>query len=100
MLRPIRGSHPLCGHQPRGSLSCDNLKKWGFSLVGWCCMCRCSGEMVDHLFFHCDVVYLLWSFVFRTFGIQWVLSRIADLLFVWSNWFGKHSLDILNFVLL
>ena len=26
-------------------------------------MCRCSGEMVDHLLLHCSVAFELWSFV-------------------------------------
>jgi hypothetical protein len=42
-------------------LTHDNLLKKGFSLVGWCCMCRRSGEAMDHLLLHCDVAYNLWS---------------------------------------
>ena len=41
---------------------------------------------------HCDVVFVLWEVVFRALGIQWMLPRrIADLLFKWRNWLGKHS---------
>jgi hypothetical protein len=31
----------------------------GFSLVGWCGMCRCSGETVAHLLKHCEVAYVM-----------------------------------------
>jgi hypothetical protein len=60
--------------------------------VGWCCMCRCSGETVSHLLLHCDVAFGLWSRAFDVFGIQWVLPEsVADLLFEWLNWLEKHS---------
>ncbi len=73
-------------------LTHDNLIKRGFSLVGWCCMCRCSGETVSHLLLHCDVAFGLWSRVFDVFGIQWVLPEsVADLLFEWLNSLEKHS---------
>jgi hypothetical protein len=39
------------------------------------CMCRSAGETVDHLFLYCRVVRELWSFVFRSFGIDWVLPN-------------------------
>lgn len=35
-------------------LTCDNLIKRGFSLVGWRCMCKCNGETVSHLLVHCE----------------------------------------------
>ena len=47
----------------------------------------------------CGKAHRLWSFVFRTFGISWVLSRsVADFLFGWWNWLGKHSSNIWNLV--
>ena len=59
-------------------------------------MCRC-GETVHHLLLHCGKAHRLWSFVFRTFGISWVLTRlVANFLFGWSNWLGKHSSIIWN----
>ena len=55
----------------------------------------CNEETVDHLLLHCGKAYWLWSLVFRSFGISWVLPRsIAD----WWNWFGKHSSSIWNLV--
>ena len=58
-------------------------------------MCQCLGEMVDHLLLHCNVAYALWSKVFKMFEVQWVMPlNVADLLFGWRNWFGKHYLDV------
>ena len=69
-------------------LTMDNLRRCGYVLAGWCCMCRANGESVDHLFLHCPVAAGLWNF-----GVKWVISgRFRDLLFSWQNWFGKHSL--------
>ena len=57
------------------------------------------GETVDHLLLHCEMAYQLWSFVFITFGLSWVIPRlIPDLLFGWWNWLGKHSSQIWNLV--
>ena len=41
--------------------------------------------------------YKLWSLVFRSFGISWVLPRsVADTLLGWWNWPGKHLSSIWN----
>ena len=65
--------------------------------VDWCIMCRCNGEMVDHLLLYCGKAYRLQSLVFRSFGISWVLPRsVADTFFVWWNWHRKHSSSIWN----
>ena len=71
----------------------------GITMVGWCCMCQCSGETVSHLLWHCDVASMLWSRALGAFGVQWVIpAAVADLLFGWWNWLGKHSSDIWNIV--
>ena len=60
-------------------------------------MCRSNGETVDHLFLRCGKAYRLWSLVFRSFGFSWVLPRsVADTLFGWWNWPGKHLSSIWN----
>ena len=62
-------------------------------------MCRFNGETVDHLLLHCEKAYWLWSLVFKSFGISWVLPRlVVDTLFGWWNWFGKHFSSIWNLV--
>ncbi len=62
-------------------LTYDNLVRRGYALAGWCCMCRSSGEMGDHLLLHCEMA-----------------SRVVDLLFGWRNWFGKHFSAVWNLV--
>uniref|UniRef100_A0A2N9G1S1 Reverse transcriptase domain-containing protein n=1 Tax=Fagus sylvatica TaxID=28930 RepID=A0A2N9G1S1_FAGSY len=80
-------------------LTCDNLMRRGYTMVGWCCMCCCDGETVDHLLLHCSAVQKLWNYVFLTFRVHWVLPRqVADLLFGWHNWFGKHHSHIWNLI--
>ena len=78
-------------------LTGDILWYRGFDFVDWCILCRCNGESVNHLLLHCDKAYLLWSMVFRSFGISWVLPRsVADMLLGWWSWFGKHSSGVWN----
>ncbi len=79
-------------------LTCDNLMRQGYALANWCCMCDCHGESVDHLL-HCSMAGALWSFVFWSFGIDWVVSeRVVDFLFGWHNSLGKFSSKIWNLV--
>jgi hypothetical protein len=60
-------------------------------------MCRCNGETVAHLLLHCLVASEIWSFVFRLFGVDWVMSGcVLDQVTSWRNWFGKHSSEVWN----
>ena len=44
-------------------------------LVGWCCMCKQSGNSIDHRLLHCSYV-VLWSLVFCLFGLcLWAFWR-------------------------
>ena len=80
-------------------LTLDNLMLRGHPLANRCCMCRCNGEFVDHLLIHCHVANSLWVFMLQAFGIQWVLpSFVAELLFCWNHWLGKHDSDIWNLI--
>ena len=45
-------------------------------------MCLRCGETIDHLLFHCEIAYRLWTFIFKTFGLSLARS-IPDLLFGW-----------------
>uniref|UniRef100_A0A2N9F2D7 Reverse transcriptase domain-containing protein n=1 Tax=Fagus sylvatica TaxID=28930 RepID=A0A2N9F2D7_FAGSY len=79
-------------------LTCENLRKRGYSITSWCCMCCCNGETVEHLLLHCHVAGALWNWIFQAFGISWVMSgTVADLLHSWWNGLGRHSSDIWNF---
>ena len=49
----------------------------GYALVGWCCMCQCNGETMDHLLLHCPRAAVLWSYVFRSDWIQLVLPGLV-----------------------
>jgi hypothetical protein len=54
--------------------------KRGYMMASRCCMCMADLETIDHLFLHCGVAREIW-FVFRAFGIQWVLPhRVMELL--------------------
>ena len=66
-------------------LTADNLRKSSYFIVDWCCMCRCDGEFVNHLLIHCGVALQLWSFVFRSFGVAWVLLEMFDGC-IWRDW--------------
>jgi hypothetical protein len=59
----------------------------------------CSGENVAHLLLHCPVARELWNYVFRRFGVDWVISgSFLDHMAGWRNWFGKHYSDVWNLV--
>lgn len=34
-------------------LTGENLRRRGFTIMDWCCMCHSSGEIVDHLLINC-----------------------------------------------
>ena len=41
----------------------------------------------------------LWMSMLQLFGIDWVMpGSVADLLFCWYHWLGKHNSDIWNLV--
>jgi hypothetical protein len=61
-------------------MTLDNFRKRGI-VVGWCCMCKQSGEFINHLLLHCEVARALWSVVLTLFDVTWVMSSgIANLL--------------------
>jgi hypothetical protein len=49
--------------------------KTGIPMVERCCMCKSSGESVDHLLLHCDTTYELWSYIFSMFGFHWIIPK-------------------------
>uniref|UniRef100_A0A2N9FZT4 Reverse transcriptase domain-containing protein n=1 Tax=Fagus sylvatica TaxID=28930 RepID=A0A2N9FZT4_FAGSY len=79
-------------------LTCDNLMRRGYSLAGWCCMCRNGWETWDHLLLHCVQASFLWSAVLRSFGVCWVFPNSIKDLYGWFNSFGKHESEIWNLV--
>ena len=58
-------------------------------MVKWCCMCKKTGESVDHHLLHCEVAGKLQNYIFTLFGIEWVMpKRVMDLLTSWGSSFG------------
>jgi hypothetical protein len=39
------------------------------------CMCKRSGEFVDHLLLHCEVACSILNVFFTRFGLSWALPR-------------------------
>jgi hypothetical protein len=77
-------------------LTLDNLRKCHIIVIDWCCMCKKSGKLLDHLFLHCDVARELWIMVFQMFGIEWVMpKRVVDLLACWNR--GSAGMTTLLF---
>lgn len=72
-LRPLSEFLFLFGLQLGKRFSWLIIWNKGFAFVDWCVMCRCCRETVDRLMLHCEKAYWLWNFVFRSFGISWVL---------------------------
>jgi hypothetical protein len=55
-------------------LTYNNLMKRGITLVNRCCMCKCSGETVEHFLIHYVIAKGLWLLAFP-FGVHWVLPE-------------------------
>ena len=79
-------------------LTLDNLMLRGRTLENRCCVCCCNEESVDHLLISCLVAHSLWMYMLWLFGIDWVMRSVADLLFCWYHWLGKHNSNIWNLV--
>ena len=80
-------------------LTLDNLMLRGCPLANRCCLCCCNAESMNHLILFCPIAHSLWMYMLRLFGIEWVMpGSVADLLFCWYHWLGKHSSNIWNLV--
>jgi hypothetical protein len=64
----------------------NNLRKWHIIVVDWCCMCKKSGDIVDHFLLRCKIAITLCSSIFGLFGTEWVMpERVMDLLACWRG---------------
>jgi len=71
-------------------LTLDNLRKKRVIVIDRCCMCKMTGETVDHLLLHCEVARALWYVILSRFGLSWVMPfRVVDLFACW--WPGGRS---------
>jgi hypothetical protein len=44
-------------------------------VIEWCCLCKKSGESIDHLLLHYEVARDLWSYILILFRVEWVMPR-------------------------
>jgi hypothetical protein len=66
-------------------LTVDNLRRRGFYLANWCCLCKMNEETINHLFIHYEYTADLWHLVLNIFGVSWVMSsNILELLHCWK----------------
>ena len=80
-------------------LTLDNLMFCDGPLANHCYVCCCNEEFVDHLLNFCPVAHSLWMYMLQLFEIDWVMpGLVADLLFCWYHWLGKHNSDVWNLV--
>jgi len=56
-------------------LTHDNFRKRNIIVIEWCCLCKKSGESIDHLLLHYEVARDLWSYILILFGVVWVMPR-------------------------
>ena len=81
---PSRVAFFLCTAALVQILAVDNMRKRHVLVINWCCMCKRSAKMVDHLVLHCSSARELWSMVFSLFGIQWTMPKgVTELLACW-----------------
>jgi len=58
-------------------------------------VCKKSGETLDHLLLHGDVVRELWIMIFQMFGLEWVMPRwVVDLLACLKSKVGRNDINI------
>jgi hypothetical protein len=70
-------------------LTMDNLRK-NIIVTEWCCMCKKSGESIDHLLLHCEVAIEVWNLVCQLFGVMWVMpGRLKECLGSWREQKGN-----------
>jgi len=72
-------------------LTVDNLKRQGFYIVNWCCLCKKDEETFNHLIIHCEYTVDIWHFVLNIFGVM--PSNILELLQCWKFQGRGHPKD-------
>jgi hypothetical protein len=70
----------------------DALRNQHVIVVDWCCMCKKSGESVDHLLLHCEMTSAPWNAFFSPIGFVWVMLIVQQIFimhtFVAFHWFS------------
>jgi len=58
--------------------------------IAVCCMCKDSGESVNHLLLHCEMACALWNTIFSLVGLAWVMpSQVVDIFACWKGQCGR-----------
>lgn len=70
-------------------LTLDNLRRRHVIVMDRCCMCKSSGEFVDYLLLHCNMVSTIWSTFFNRFGLSRVMPRQVINLYDYQWSFGR-----------
>lgn len=66
-------------------LTKGNLRKRWIIIIDFCCMCRRSGEIVDHLFLPYEVARDQWDDIFSRVGLAWRdLYGIPQIAAIWK----------------
>ncbi|KAF5455272.1 hypothetical protein F2P56_024868, partial [Juglans regia] len=74
-------------------LTIDNLRRRGLIITDWCCLCRNSGETVDHLLLHCEFARGIWNYFFNKLGVAWVMpDRVVGFLACWRGITGTSQI--------
>jgi hypothetical protein len=82
-------------------LTMDTLRKRGFSLANWCCLCKKSEETTNHLLIHCEYTSALWQLILNLFGVLWVMpNNIQELLHCWKVQGRGHPKEVIWKVIL
>ena len=55
-------------------LTIDNLKKRGFYIKNYCCLCKENAESISHLFIECQFFVGILTKVWERFGVAWVMK--------------------------
>lgn len=62
----------------------DNLRKMNVIVIEWC-LCKKSGESIDHFLLHFEIARDLWSYILILFVVEWVMPRtVLELLNSWG----------------
>jgi hypothetical protein len=73
-------------------ITIDNLRKKNIIVTKWSCMCKKSGESIDHLLLHCEIDSEIWNMVCQLFGVTWVMpGRLKECLGSWREQRGNRT---------
>ena len=85
-------------------LTNDNLKRRGITLVDWCCLCKCSGESMDHFaiflcfYLCCGATYFVFLDLIGRCHVEDLIYRfgagigLLNACPMWLLWHEKNSL--------